>query len=209
MRNISIFAEEDSFTNRNLERTAKDYKNLLNVRPVIFDYNFLEKFFSSTLLNWAMILCGVLMAVSLVEENRPGLRGMIFATRNGRGRLITEKMLTLFLCDGLIVLIGYGLTLCTGAVAFGGNLVECLGYPIQSVEIFKNLTLAVSVGVFLLIYLAYRWVVLFMVTLIVWMIMNCADNLIVSIGIVSAFVIVEYLLFRFIKSNHPLNILKY
>ena len=91
MGNISIFAEADSFTNRNLERTAKDYKNLLNVRPVIFDYNFLEKFFSSTLLNWAMILCGVLMAVSLVEENRPGLRGMIFATGNGRGRSCFQR----------------------------------------------------------------------------------------------------------------------
>ena len=209
MGNISIFAEADSFTNRNLERTAKDYKNLLNVRPVIFDYNFLEKFFSSTLLNWSMILCGILIAFSLIEENRSGLRGLIFSTRNGRGRLITEKMLTLFVLDGLLVLIGYGLTLCTSVVAFGGNLIECLGYPIQSVEMFKNLTIDVNIGGFLLIYLAYRWVVLFMVTLIVWMIMNCADNLIVSIGIVSAFVIVEYLLFKFIKSTHPLNVLRY
>lgn len=45
MNVISIFAQEDSFSSRNLELTKKDFEGLLSVRPIAFEDTFLKEFF--------------------------------------------------------------------------------------------------------------------------------------------------------------------
>lgn len=39
---ISIFAQKDSFSSKNIQKTAKDYKKLLDVQPVAFESDFIR-----------------------------------------------------------------------------------------------------------------------------------------------------------------------
>ncbi len=209
MNTISIFAQADSFSNRNLERTKEDFQALLTVKPIAFNDRFLREFFSFPALNGIVVLCGVVVAIALTDENRPGLRGMIFASVNGRGRLVLEKEAALLLWAAVITICFYGGTLAASTIFFHGNLPDCLGYPVQSLSMFANLPWKVGIGIFLLIYLLYRFFFLFLLMLLVWTILFCIDYMLLAAGVTGILGILAYLSYRLVESSSPLNFLRY
>lgn len=209
MGGISLFTQADSFTGRNLEKTKNDFERLFSVKPVEFENRFLTEFFNCSMINGIVVLCGVIIAFAYVEENKPGLRSMIFSAANGRGKLAAQKIGALFLWSAVITVVFYGGTLAASVLFYGGSLMEGFGYPIQSLPIFMDLPWLTGIGEFLICYLIYRCMVLFLIVLIIWTVMLCIDNLLMSVGLVGFMGILNYLLYYFIGSNHPLNILRY
>lgn len=206
---ISIFAQSDSFANRNLKKTGADFQRLLEVRPVVFDGRYLTQFFSGSLLNGIIVIAGIVAAMALVDEKKPGLRGMIFSAPNGRGRLIVERLSALCLWDALLVLVFYGGTFFASALYCGQNPVEHLGYPIQSLPMFESFTWKLSIGAFLTLYLLHRLAVLYLITLIAWTLLFCLDHFLFSFGGMGMIGIASFVFVQMIGSNHPLNVLRY
>lgn len=209
MSGISIFARRDSFSERNLQQTKKDFEGMLSVQPVLFDCGFLEEYFSYKLLNGITVLCAAVVAFIFVDENKPGLRSMIFASVNGRGRLVAERIGALLLWNGILALLFYGGTLLIGSAVMHGELFSCLGYPIQSIPMFGNLPWKLGIGEFLLCYLIYRWVLLFLITLAVWTLLYSIDHVVVAFGAAGLIGMAEYLLVRLVDGNSPVNALRY
>ncbi|MCD7709080.1 MAG: hypothetical protein LUI02_04315 [Clostridiales bacterium] len=208
MSSISIFSQANSFSSRNLARTKADYTRILDVAPVEFDGEFLERFFGDGPLGVFLILCGLVIAFGLVDENRIGLRCMIFSSRGGRARLTLRKILALLLWDAIIVIVLCGTTLVACLAKWGGNLFGCLGYPAQSLETFELFPQTWSIGGLLAAYLLYRLITLFILTIIAWCILSCIDHLLLSGGLIAIIAIVSYLLGK-IGANHPLSALRY
>lgn len=206
---ISIFSQTDSFSSRNLERTKEDFKVLLPVQPKVFYDKFLREFFSYSALNGIVVLCGVVVAMALIDENKSGLRSMIFASVNGRGRLVLEKAAALLLWAFIITVCFYGGTLTASTIFFQGELSGCLNLPIQSLSMFSSLPWRVGIGAFLLIYLCYRWMLLFIIMIIVWTLLYSIDHMLLAGGTAGVFGILAYLFYRLVGSSSPLNILKY
>lgn len=209
MSGVSIFSQADSYTENNLKKTRADFEKMLSVNPVSFDDEFLTKFFSFPMLNVITILAGVIISCVLVESKKPGLRSMIFSSKKGRGVLTAEKIGALILWDAVIVVVFYGVALIESSILYNSSIVECLNYPAQSASLFFDLPWKVNMGVLIAAYFVYRWIMLFFVTLLIWMVMFIADNMIVSGGVIGVFTLIEYLLYKLIGSSHPMCILKY
>lgn len=209
MSGISIFSETDSFSQRNLRQTKADFEGMLSVQLVLFDCSFLEEYFSYKLLHGVAVLCAAVVAFVLVDENKPGLRSMIFASVNGRGRLVAERIGALLLWDGILALLFYGGTLLAGNAVLQGGLFRCLGYPIQSIPMFGNLPWKLGIGEFLLCYLACRWLLLFLITLVAWTLLYSIDHVVAAFGAAGLLGVAEYLLVRMVDANSPVNVLRY
>lgn len=206
---ISIFAKKDSFSESNLQKTKADFERILNVEPVAFDDIFLKEFFSYDAINGFVLLGIMFVAFALVEEKKQGLRSIIYSGKNGRGRLVLHKISALFLWNVIIVLTFYGGNLIVSAIRFQGNLVGVTDYPIQSMEMFSDFTWDLSIGEFLIWYLIYKVLMVFAISLVVWLIMFIVDNVIISGGIIGALGCLMYISYHFVSPNSPYNYLRY
>lgn len=209
MSGISIFSKIDSFSESNLNRTKEDYKRVLEVEPKAFNDIFIKQYFDYTVVGAFVLLAGIFIAFSLVDSKKTGLRCIIHSGKNGRVRLVLSKMATLFMWDAIIVILFYIGNLLISAVRFDGNIIECLAYPIQSVSEFAKYPWEMSIGTFLIFFVAYKIVVLFMISLVIWLIMYITDNVIISMAVAGVLGGIFYLLYCFIDANNPLNYFRY
>lgn len=209
MNAISIFADADSFSNANLAKTKKDYTGLQGVHPVLFFSEYIIKFIDFIPMHGLALLAGIIMVFVLLDERKQGLRSMIFATVNGRGKLVLSKILALFFGAGVIAILFYGTGLLESSLLYSGDFLSDMTYPIQSIQEFKDFTWDISIGEFSVVYLLYRWLILFIFMLIIWTILFVIDNPIWAFGIMGITGVVEYMLVKLIETNNPLQWFRY
>lgn len=209
MGSISIFGELDSFSKANLEKTKYDFLKMINVKPVLFEDEYFIRFFEYSYTHIFVLLAGIIVVLTLVDEKKPGIRNIIFASKNGRSYLFIHKASALFLWSGCISLLFYGGTLLVSAFKYEHNLFECFLYPMQSIRMFTGIPWKINIGTFLLLFWLYRTITLFVIIFIIWTILFCIDNLMVSVGSIGTIGLISFVLYILIPHNHPLNILYY
>ena len=212
MSGISIFAQTDSFSSRNLEQTKEDFLELLWISPILFENEFLIAFFSDTTQNYIVFICIAILAFVLIDEKKQGTQGLrciIFASYHGRSHFVLHKIMALGIWTILLNLICLGTMFIASCIWFGQNPIPYMEYPIQSLSIFANLHLKLDIGSFLLIYILYRCFLFFGIALFVWTILYCIHNILFSVATIGMFGIVTYVLYQLIESNHPWNVLHY
>lgn len=206
---IGIFSKKDSFTNRNLEKTREDFSKLLDVDPIAFDNRFLTEYFDFSVIHILVVIAGCFLVLAISGEEKQGLKSMVFTTMNGRGWLSARKMAALLWWEAVLTFIFYGMTLLLSCLWYHARLTECLGYPVQSLSLFSNLTWKIDIGTFLIVYFIYRWLTLFFITLIAWVVLCYTDQLLIAVGTVGILGLVSFVLYQLIGSNHPINLLHY
>lgn len=209
MGGISIFAEPDSFSSSNLQQTKADYIGLLEITPIYFQADYIEDFLAFSLLNGIVVIAGVLVALALVDEKKRGIRKIIFACERGRCYLVVRKIGALCLWSILLVVVYYGSCLILSSVLHGENIVRHLSYPLQSVPILMELPWCIDIGIFFVVYLAYRSIVLFLIMLLAWTMLFFFENVILSLGVIGGIGLFNCLIYHMIGSIHPWNVLHY
>lgn len=209
MNGIGIFSGQDTFSEHNIAQTIHDFSRLLSVQPVAFDGEFLTVFFEYKTTNFFLVISAILLAGLLSDKKGRGIQRLIRSSARGREKIVCRRIGTLFISDLLCVVLFYGSLLCLSALLYQSNLMKCLGYPIQSLPLFQDLTWRVSIGVFLLIYILFRCLIVFLISLITWTILYVIDYPILSGAILAAFAVAEYILYAFIPANHTFSILHY
>ena len=209
MSGISIFAETDSFSSANLLQTKSDYMDLLDVRPIFFDAKYIESFLGFSFLNGIAVIAGILVAMTLVDEKKRGIRNIIFASERGRGYLVAHKIGALLLWSVLLITAYYGSCLTASVMLHGENILLHVLYPVQSIPMLMDYPEAISIGTFLLLYFVYRIFVMFLVMLIAWTTLFFFENVIFAFGTLGGIGISSFLFYELIESNHPFNILHY
>lgn len=209
MQQVSIFSKAGAFSNANIEKTYKDYKKVDNVKPVAFDSEFLNAHFGYRQLFGFVLIAGILVVMIFRPERQKGIKGLFFSTEKGRGTLAVKRLLSIFVWDAVITALFYGVNLILSQIIYKGSIKCCLTYPVQSLEMFKDWTSADSIGIFLLKYYLYKVLILFAISVIIWMVFSVFRSDIPAVFVILIIAVTQFLLTKLPNDNTIANLFKY
>lgn len=204
---FSIFSSADSFSGRNIIKTAEDFKALEGVELRLDTDSGITAFFNTRLTDYLSVILLTIVCITFLAERKKGLWSLIYATPNGRMKLHGKRVGILFLSSLLVTILLYGSNLLICNMVYGG--LGDLSRPIQSVIMFGKFTSVLSVGETLLHYLFFRIMSLFVVAMLIGLLLAAIENVKVSLIATAAFIGVEYVLFSFLPVQSGFNIFKY
>ena len=147
---ISIFRSDDTYTQRNAQKTAYDFAPLHRNQLVLTNSKGITTAMNFVVTDIAMILILFILANHLITvEKQKGLFALIRPTRHGKGRLIAAKISVMSFSAVTI-----------GVIFWVGNIVLCcvlyglpdLNAPIQSISGFVGSVLPISILQYLLLF---------------------------------------------------------
>lgn len=207
--NMQIFSlfESDSFSGRNIVKTADEFEKLRGVSLSLGADGAVNSFMSFSLTDYFVIAVLLMIVMSFFEERKAGLAGIIHAAPCGRARLALQRTVILFCVSFGGVLLLYGSDLAIGFSVYSGT--DDLTRAAQSVEILGKLPMLCSVGSFLIYYLILRVLASFFIGLLFWLLLSAINNVKYSIIIAAISLAVEYSLYTFLPVQSVWNGLKY
>lgn len=209
MNGISIFAQKDSFSNRNLALTKKAFEPLLNVELTYVKGRTVTEFFSFRFGGLCALLCGLAIAFELSEIRKKRVRSITFTTEYGKLRLALEKAGALLIwAFGVTFLFQTGILL-EGVLLFREDPLRILFSPAQTFACFEAFPLKAAVWQVMILYLLYRTAILYVIMVLAWSVAMIFDHMVLAVGIGGVFFAAEYFLYANIDDNHVWKLLKY
>ena len=204
---FSIFNDPDSFSGRNILKTADEFEKLQGVELTLGTDGAVDSFMSFRLTDYFLLLVLLLVALSFLEERKAGLWSVVHAAPNGRFKLAIRRTLILFGTSVVGVLLLYGTDLALGFSLYGG--VGDLDRAVQSVETLGRLPMLTTVGGFLIRFFLLRIAAAFLVSLLLWLMLTAINNVKYTIIVAAGVLAVEYSLYTFLPVQSAFNIFKY
>lgn len=207
MLSFSIFNRDNSFSKRNVCKTADDFSGLASVPLQLGADGAVESFLDFPLTDYFLLLILGVCSLSFLTERKKGLWSLIYALPNGRFRLGLQRLGILFGISCVSVLLLYGSNLLAGFSVYGG--IHDLHRSLQSVPMFGNLPKAIGIGTFLLQYFLFRIAAAFLIAVLLWLLFSLISNVKYTLMIGTAFLIFEYGCYCFLPEQSAFNLLKY
>lgn len=209
LNGISIFAQDESFSKRNVAQTKKAFEPLLDLELTYVKGRTVTEFFSFRFGGMCAFVCGILIAFALSEVMQKSIRRITYPTRHGRLRLAFEKIAALFTwAFGITLLFQSGIFL-EGLVLFRENPLTLLSCPAQTFSCLADFPLKIPVWQALLLYLLYRTWILSAAMTAAWALALLLDHVILAAGVLGGFIAAEYFLFIKIDTNNVWKLLKF
>ena len=210
LQQIRIFSQQDSFSEKNIEKTREDYQNLEALSLVTFDGRFLTAFFSYLPIRFVTLVFTLLIAFLLSEKQSEGLEGLLFSCRKGRLQLCIRKF-------GALAFLTVGFTgICYAALLGTCYLkmspeegLNVFFYPIQSVSLFRDYIYVHSVWQVLLLYVGIQCILNIFCGFLLFALRMWNQIPIWGNAAFLFILIVEYALYRGISETSFIAILKY
>lgn len=204
---FALFNDPNSFSGRNIVKTAEEFKKLENVELSLGADGAVESFLSFRLTDYFLLAILLLLALSFQDERKAGLWNVVRASPNGRLRLASRRMCIILAASVFGVAALYGVNLLIGFALYGG--VGDLGRPVQSVMMLGKLPMMTTVGGFLVRFFILRAAAAFLVGLLMWLMLTSIDNVKYTVIVASAVLAVEYGFYTFLPVQSVFNALKY
>lgn len=202
---ISIF-QNSGAVDPNLTKTAEDYRRMEQIHVTAGNdapINALMGFGVPPILG--LIFACVLVSITLAEQQY-GLRPLIFAAKNGQGKLTVCRGLGLLLGSVFFGGLLYGLTIWLSTSLLGGLEPARMA---QSVPALFSLTVPMTIREFLWLYLACGIGVQIMLTFVVWLTFSVVEQRQMAFLATTGIVGISWLLYRVIPAQSFLAVLKY
>ncbi len=209
MNGISIFAQENSFSKRNVALTKEAFEPLLDMELTYVKGRTVTEFFAFRFGGLCALLCGCLIALDLSEIRKKRVRSITFPTEYGRLRLAFEKLGALFIWAFAVTFLFQAGILVEGILLFRENPIEMLSCPVQTFVCFAAFPLKITMWQALVLYLLYRTVILNVIMVLVWSAALVFDHMVMTVGVFGGFIAVEYFLYAKIDGNNVWKLLKY
>lgn len=207
MSMMSIFGNQDSFSNRNIFKTAEDFE-LLNDIEVTFGNNIgVEKWLEFELADYFFLAIMVVVVLSFLEERKKGLWSVVRCSPNGRAKLGLERIGVLMSASLLGTVLIYGIPLIVSLAINGGF--DGLGRSLQSLESFKTCTLRITISQWLVQYFAVKVASGLLLGLLLWCVLGSLANAQFSLSVLGVTLVGEYILFEYLPVQSFLNVFKY
>ena len=203
---ISVFRNSDGTAAHNIQKTAEDYAGLKDVSITpgndastirLMEYNFLP-------------LIGVLFSVLLVsltfEEQKYGLRVLIFSCENGRGTLTAWRAAGVLLGSILFSLLLYGSTMLVDIHLFGTVDFRRMA---QSVPMLFGITTPITLGKLWMLYIVTGILVQLMITALIWCLFSIFEHRAIAITLLAGILGGALLLYRIIPNQSVVAFFKY
>lgn len=203
----ALFGAEGSFSRRNLMKTAAEFVTLRDVEVTYGSNRGLTQWVNYEVADYLYLAFLCVFVLAFLEERRAGLWGMVRATRGGGTRLWSWRVLILAGAAVLGTALVYGINL-MAALALTGGFGD-LGRSVQSMPVFRTLTLHLTLEQWIWLYLGVKTVSGFLVGLILWCVLGSLANVQFSIAVLGVTLGVEYTLFALLPVQSILNPLKY
>ena len=204
---FSIFNDPNSFSGRNIIKTAEEFEKLEGVELTLGTDGAVDAFMTFRLTDYFLLVVLLLIGLSFLEERKAGLWSVVHAAPNGRMRLAVRRTLILFGASVCGVILLYGTDLVIGFFLYGG--VDDLNRAVQSVETLGRLPMLTAVGGFLVRFFLLRIAAAFLIALILWILLTAINNVKYTIIVAAGVLVVEYGLYTFLPVQSALNVLKY
>lgn len=207
MLDFSLFRNGNSFTARNILKTAVEFQQLQGVPLSLENAGMIEgilTFGGSDFLLLALLAATVL---SFLTERKRGLWGLIHSLPRGRDTLALHRLGILFCISFVGTLLLYGSNILIGIILYGG--IGTLNISVQSTPMLQEFPVLVSQGGFLIRYFAFRIISAFLLGLILWLLTGAASDVRCGVVLGIVIVLIEYSLYRFLPVQSAYNILKH
>ncbi|MCD7865826.1 MAG: hypothetical protein LUG54_07410 [Clostridiales bacterium] len=186
MQSVSIFKNKTGYAVSNINKTAEDFSGLTDIVP---SADISKGIVTATgqrgtdfiLLFWVAAVCIFLV----LTEKQAGLFLLTGPTVRGRGRMFLSKLLMLQLVSTVGVIVLYGENLTAAGVSYGfGDISRA----VQSMGDYQACILKISVGQYLVLFLAEKILYFSAVGMIVFLIcllLQRTFHIILAVGILS------------------------
>ncbi len=173
---ISLFKDDNPFSNRNIAKTSKDYQRMKDL-SVRFDVSKGITMATDSNITDLMALLAIffLCATLIMREKELGQIQLFRTMYHGRGRFALSKFFAASIGCILITVLLFVTNYIIAATSYG--LGE-LSRPLQSVTEFRQSTLLISVGEYLVYYILLKMVVYLMLMSILFFICVKARNIV-------------------------------
>lgn len=203
----SIFGDKNSFSYKNLYKTAEDYSGLKDTKLSLVNSDSLTATVKYGLTDFFVIAVVLLICIYLFGYERDkGLYSLIRCTKFGRLKTIISKLTALFVLSAVVSVLFVSSDFIVNTFLYG---ITDLSVNVQSITEFRNCTLSVTAGQFLLLFALAKIIGIFVISSLLALVFICfsssAAMYLTGLGAVGA----EYLLYSLIGQNSFLNLLKY
>lgn len=203
----SIFGDENSFSYKNLYKTADDYSGLKDTKLSLVNSDSLTATVKYGLTDFFVIAVLLLICIYLYGYERDkGLYSLIRCTKFGRLKTIISKLAVLFVLSAFVSVLFILSDFTVNTCLYGST---DLSVNVQSISEFRNCTLSVTTGQFLLLFTLAKIIGIFVISSLLALVFICfsssAAMYLTGLGAVGA----EYLLYSLIGQNSFLNLIKY
>ena len=208
MQHSSIFGgDPNSFTYRNILKTAKDFENCSGA-GIRFGYDRpLQDWLAFSWADWGFLAAIILLVMSVWEEKKKGLAAIVRTCPAGRGNLQVSRLLILmFYCAGITFLLYY-FPLVLSLIMEGGW--ADLARPVQSLVEFQKCTAQLTIVEFLVQFFFLKTACGFLLGVLIWFALSFLEQVQLCWITTVAGLAVEYLLFTFIPAQSILSPLRY
>ena len=206
MSSINIFQQKDSFSQKNIEKTVKDYRFVSGIqiengvnKPItdtVFDP--IIQFISTVFI--------VFIVLSFMEERKIGLWEKVHSTPGGRHQLAVRRVLILLITSMVFQFILVAQRVILSSVMYGNPHVL---RPIQSVPEFIRFIYPVSILEYLILYCLICGLCCFCFGLLAWLFLSIFHNSIMSIFVLCICTVVQWLIYFFNPVQSFFSIFKY
>lgn len=206
-KSFAIFAQPGSFSYKNIEKTPQDFQQLKGLQLVVGNNTAVEIVTQLQLPDYLMLFIIVLMCIFLFcVEREKGLYPVLRSTKYGRVPTMLSKLTVLTVLTVVTAVVMYCLNIFICGFSMGlGDLQR----PIQSIELFMNCSLKISVLQYLILWVAGKTVTFLAIALLFAFIFVIIKNSAKVYAIIIAFLGVELFCYLFIESNSVFSVFKY
>ncbi len=209
LQGIGIFAnqEQDSFSARNITKSAKAYQGLSDAGIRWMPAKSLVLALKSLWTDLLLLLAAFLFVGSIIfEEKKKQLFYVTRSTKRGIFHSVYAKLKALFLHCIAVTLALYGSNLAFFGLAAG---LPHMNAPLQSLAPYMESPLPITIGQFLFLSLSTKALALFGVSAILTALCIQADSIVLPYGLMGALCTASWLLYLLFPAGTKFSALKY
>ena len=203
----TIFGDPNSFSYRNLQKTAGEFRTIQDVTVEMGNNRGMESWIAFDLADYLYVVVLIVFVLAFLEERKKGLWSTIRSCQKGRMHLGWVRVRILLVVCVIYTLLLYGVNLVLALELEGGW--EDLGRSLQSLMSFKTCPIPISIGGWIVQYLLVKAASGFLIGILLWCVLGWISNIQFSVTVLAAILIVEYVLFATLPVQSILNPLKY
>lgn len=175
LQSVSLFSDPNSPGYKNTVKTAKDFEKMQGVEVTAGHDLAVTEFFTDKWTDYSIIIVICVVCGLFLSEREEGLWPMIYAASGGRWRMALRRTGLLFASAWIaaLALVGSRVLLC--GIEYHG-LGEW-GRTVQSIPMFHNVPVPMTIGQFWLFYIAVKAIGAFWIGLVLWSILSSISNL--------------------------------
>lgn len=180
LQSVSLFADPNSSGYQNTVKTAKDFAKMQDVEVTAGHDLAVTEVFADKWTDYSIIIVICVVCGLFLSERKEGLWPMIHAASGGRWKMALRRTGLLFAGAWIaaLALVGSRILLC--GIEYHG-LGEW-GRILQSVPMFHNVPVPMTIGQFWLFYISVKAIGAFWIGLVLWCILSSISNLGLALG---------------------------